>query len=111
MSQAAADRNLLFGILALQMDFIRRDALIAAMNAWVLDKAKPLGQILLAQGALATADHELLEVMVRRHLEKHGHDAERSLAALAAPEALCAELGRHLLTVKLHSRCRISARC
>ena len=37
-----ADRNLLFGILALQMDFIGRDALIAAMNAWVLDKAKSL---------------------------------------------------------------------
>ena len=36
------DRNLLFGILALQMDFVRRDALITAMHAWVLDKAKPL---------------------------------------------------------------------
>jgi hypothetical protein len=31
-SRAAADRNLLFGILALQMDFISRDALIAAMR-------------------------------------------------------------------------------
>jgi hypothetical protein len=41
-----ADRNLLFGILALQMDFIGRDDLIAAMSAWVLDKGKPLGQIL-----------------------------------------------------------------
>ena len=48
----SADRNLLFGILALQMDFISRDALIAAMNAWVLDKAKPLGQVLHEQGAL-----------------------------------------------------------
>ena len=38
----ASDRNLLFGILALQMDFIGRDALIAAMNAWILDKAKSL---------------------------------------------------------------------
>jgi eukaryotic-like serine/threonine-protein kinase len=38
------DRNLLFGILALQMDFISRDQLIAAMNAWVLDKSKSLGQ-------------------------------------------------------------------
>src|SRR5258708_39185776 len=66
-NRAVADRNLLFGILALQMDFIRRDALIAAMHAWVLEKAKPLGQILLDQGALAIADHELLEVMVRRH--------------------------------------------
>jgi hypothetical protein len=29
-----ADRNLLLGILALQTDFITRDALIAAMLAW-----------------------------------------------------------------------------
>jgi hypothetical protein len=94
MSQAAADRNLLFGILALQMDFIRRDALIAAMHAWVLDKAKPLGQILLDQRALAAADRDLLEVLVQRHLEKHGHDAERSLAALAPPEAVRLELRR-----------------
>ena len=33
MSQAGADRNLLLGILALQMDFISRDDLIAAMSA------------------------------------------------------------------------------
>ena len=50
--QSAADRNLLFGILALQMDFISRDTLIAGMNAWVLEKSKPLGQILLDQGRL-----------------------------------------------------------
>jgi hypothetical protein len=44
MSQPAgrpsADRNLLFGILALQMGFLSRDALVAAMNAWVLDKTR-----------------------------------------------------------------------
>jgi hypothetical protein len=32
----AADRNLLFGILALQMDFASRDQLVAAMHAWVM---------------------------------------------------------------------------
>jgi hypothetical protein len=32
-SRPASDRNLLFGILALQLDFIGRDALIAAMSA------------------------------------------------------------------------------
>jgi hypothetical protein len=41
-----ADRNLLFGLLALQMDFITRDALVEATHAWVLDKIKPLGQVL-----------------------------------------------------------------
>jgi hypothetical protein len=56
-----ADRNLLFGILALQMDFISRNALITAMHAWVLDKGKPLSQILLDQDALGADEHELLE--------------------------------------------------
>ncbi|HEX8203137.1 MAG TPA: hypothetical protein VF590_21860, partial [Isosphaeraceae bacterium] len=55
-----ADANLLFGILALQLDFVTRDALIAAMHAWVLQKSKPLGRILVEQGALAEARHALL---------------------------------------------------
>jgi hypothetical protein len=33
MSPAHADRNLLFGILALQVNFITRDALVQGMNA------------------------------------------------------------------------------
>jgi hypothetical protein len=49
MAHSNADRNLLFGILALQMDFISRDALVAAMNAWVLEKSKPLGEFLREQ--------------------------------------------------------------
>jgi hypothetical protein len=45
MSQAVADRNLLFGIVALQMDFITRDGLIGAMNAWALEKHRPLADL------------------------------------------------------------------
>jgi hypothetical protein len=78
----SADRNLLFGILALQMDFLTRDALIAAMHAWVLDKAKPLGQILVEQQAIRDDERELLEALVDKHLEKHGNDAEQSLAVV-----------------------------
>jgi tetratricopeptide (TPR) repeat protein/tRNA A-37 threonylcarbamoyl transferase component Bud32 len=84
MSGAAADRNLLFGILALQMDFISREALIRAMNAWVLEKAKPLGQVLREQAALDADTHALLEALVQRHLALHGDDPERSLAALSS---------------------------
>src|SRR5205085_5753605 len=78
----SADRNLLFGILALQMDFISRDALIEAMNAWVLDKTRSLGQILLAQGRLAPERLQLLESLVHEHLKAHGDDPQRSLAAV-----------------------------
>jgi WD40 repeat protein/serine/threonine protein kinase len=78
----SADRNLLFGILALQMDFISRDALIAAMNAWVLDKNKPLGRILVEQQVLAAKRLDLLESLVEEHLNEHDRDPEKSLAAV-----------------------------
>jgi formylglycine-generating enzyme required for sulfatase activity/tRNA A-37 threonylcarbamoyl transferase component Bud32 len=84
----AADRNLLFGILALQMDFVSRDALIAAMNAWVLDKAKPLGQILCDQGALPVEQRTLLDALVYEHLKNHGNDPETSLAAVSSIRSL-----------------------
>jgi serine/threonine-protein kinase len=84
MSPHSADRNLLFGIIALQMDFISRDQLIAGMGAWILDKRKPLGQVLSEQRALSPDDHEAIESLVRRHLLRHDNDAERSLAALSA---------------------------
>jgi len=77
MSQPTADRNLLFGILALQMDFISRDGLIKAMHTWVLDKAKPLGQILVEQGALRNDAHGLLDALVQKHLEMQGGEAEK----------------------------------
>jgi len=84
MSSATADRNLLFGILALQMDFIRRDALIAAMNAWVLDKATPLGEILARQDALRPDHRTLLEGLVEAHLKQHDNDPQKSLAAVSS---------------------------
>ena len=49
---SAADRNLRFGMLALHTDFVSRDALVQGMNAWVLEKAEPVGQILIEQWAL-----------------------------------------------------------
>src|SRR5437764_14681078 len=89
---SVADRNLLFGIMALQMDFINRDALIAAMNAWVLDKSKSLGHILGAQGALREEDRNLLDVLIKRHLQMHGDNIERSLASLSSVDALREDL-------------------
>lgn len=37
---AASDRNLLFGIIALQMDFIKREQLVAATSTWLTDKTR-----------------------------------------------------------------------
>ena len=92
MSHVRADHNLLFGILALQMDFVSRGALIAAMNAWVLDKGKPLGQLLREMGHLDEEEHALLQALVHKHLQKHHDDPEQSLAALSSIGPLRNEL-------------------
>jgi hypothetical protein len=41
------------------------------MSAWVMDKAKPCGQILMEQGVLRGDAHALLEALVQKHLELH----------------------------------------
>jgi serine/threonine protein kinase/Flp pilus assembly protein TadD len=92
MDQPVADRNLLFGILALQMDFISRDGLIAAMNAWLLEKHRPLADLLEESGALTPAARALLEPLVRHHVEQHGGDPARSLASLSSVEWIRADL-------------------
>jgi serine/threonine-protein kinase len=78
------DANLVFGVFALQMDFITRNELIEAMNAWIIDKSKPLGQILQEQGCLGVQRRELLDRLLKEHLNAHNQNAQRSLEAFAA---------------------------
>ncbi len=82
MSAPSSDRNLLLGIVALQMDFITRDALIAAMNQWTLEKTHTLSEILVARGDLDAADRLMLDQMVDRHIARHGGDPRQSLSAM-----------------------------
>src|SRR5215471_7744843 len=84
MFTAHSDRNLLLGVLALQMDFVSRDALIRAMNAWAVDKAKSLGQIFVEQQALSADRRALLEALVEEHLKLHDNDPSKSLAAVGS---------------------------
>lgn len=78
----SADRNLLFGILALQNDFVTRDQLIAAMNDWVLEKQSPLGVVLRRRGFLAEDEHVLLDALVNKQIAKHGGDVDKSIRTL-----------------------------
>jgi eukaryotic-like serine/threonine-protein kinase len=84
MSAPSHDRNLLFGILAVQMDFISRDALVTGMNAWVITKNKLLGEILVEQKAMSADRRTLLEALVNEHLKQHDNDPGKSLAAVSS---------------------------
>jgi serine/threonine-protein kinase len=88
----AADLNLLFGVLALQMDFIDRDALINGLQRWVFDKTRSLGQILHEQGQLSADRVRLLDALVQAHLQVHGDDPQRSLAAVSVSRPLASDL-------------------
>src|SRR6516162_7727354 len=88
MSPGAADLNLLLGIMAVQNDFVSRDALIEAMGAWVLDKSKSLGDLLVERGALSPERHALLTALVAEHIKAHHNDAQQSLAAVSSASSL-----------------------
>ncbi|MCA9068379.1 MAG: hypothetical protein KDA84_05630 [Planctomycetaceae bacterium] len=80
---ANVDRNLLFGILAVQLDFLSRDDLIAGMNAWLLEKSKPLEDVLVEQEWLDSDKRDLLEPLVKAHIELHQGNAAQSLSAIS----------------------------
>src|SRR5262245_29293741 len=52
MAASAADRSLLFGLLALQNGLIDHVQLVAAFQSWTRDKARPLAEHLVARGDL-----------------------------------------------------------
>jgi serine/threonine-protein kinase len=83
MAAIAADRNLRFGLLALQIGLIDQSKLVAAFQAWTLDKVRSLADHLVAHSELDADQCAVVEAMVALHLKKHG-DAERSLAAIPA---------------------------
>jgi serine/threonine-protein kinase len=94
MAALAADRNLLFGLLALQNGLIDQGQLVAAFQAWTLDKARALADHLIGRGDLDADDRLAVDALVARHIKKHGGDVERSLAAIPAGRSTRESLAR-----------------
>jgi serine/threonine protein kinase len=84
MNPRSPDANLLFGLVALQMEFISRDDLVAGMQAWSLAKERSLAEHLTAAGALSHEHRRLLEPLVEAHIRRHNNDAGRSLGSLSS---------------------------
>jgi serine/threonine-protein kinase len=90
----SADRNLIFGLLALQMDFVTREQLLDAIHAWMLDKHTPLGDILCRRSVLADDERQVLDLALQKHLRRHGGDPKASLASLRVEPAMRQDLDR-----------------
>src|SRR5262245_63662356 len=94
MSTHQIDRNLLYGFLALQNDFISREELIAAVSAYLVDKSRPLDEILSQRRALASDEQQLVAALVRKHFERHDNDVEKCLASLSQLTEVCNDLDK-----------------
>jgi tetratricopeptide (TPR) repeat protein len=94
LMNVVADRHLLFGLLALQNGIINQSQLLAAFQAWALDKARSLADHLEAHGDLTRAKRTLLEALAEIHLETHGGNVEKSLAAVSVGKSTRVSLAR-----------------
>ena len=92
MNSATTQRDLLFGLLALQNGLIDQGALFTAFNAWSRAGQGSLADVLIGLGSLDEDDRSAVEALVARHVKKHGGDIESSLAAVGIPPSARASL-------------------
>jgi serine/threonine-protein kinase len=78
------DRNLLFGVLALQADLIDQARFAEACTAWTARKDTPLADLLVERGWLSAEDRADVEKLLARKLSKHGGDARPALAEVTS---------------------------
>jgi serine/threonine protein kinase/formylglycine-generating enzyme required for sulfatase activity len=86
MPPSIAEQNLLLGVLALQLNFIRQESLLDAFRLWTDDRTRGLGTILREQHALTADDADLLALVVESLTRQHGNDPVLPLAFLLPAE-------------------------
>jgi hypothetical protein len=89
-----APRDLLFDLLALQNGMVTRDQLVAAFGAWTAARGRPLADLLSERGALRFEHRALIDALADAHLELHGGDVEKSLAAVPVGKSTMESLAR-----------------
>ena len=82
MAPVDTDRNLLFGLLALQNGLIDQGQLVAAFQAWTRDKAGRWPTTSSTAATSTPTSAAVIEAMAGLHVKKHGGDVEKSLAAV-----------------------------
>ena len=80
-SSASADRNLLFGMFALQNDHLTQEQLIEAFQAWILRKDRTLETIIRDKGWMTAEEIESIDALLERRAAKAG--GQRQAGGLA----------------------------
>src|SRR5262245_52692854 len=75
------ERNLLFGVVALQSGAIDADGLTETCAAWASEPTMPLADALVGRGLMTDEQRDQIEQSVARELASHGNDPNATLAA------------------------------
>jgi eukaryotic-like serine/threonine-protein kinase len=92
----AANRNLLFGVLAWQTGIISESQLLAGLKQWTLQKHKTTGRILIDQSALTDLQLRLLDPMVDAQVALHADDPGLALQALSSVPGIAVTLQKQI---------------
>ena len=87
MTQSDTDRNLLFGVLALQIELIDPPRFADVCAGWAARKDVSLGGLLVERGWITADDQRQVEQLLTRKLKKHGGDVRATLGAVAGGDA------------------------
>jgi eukaryotic-like serine/threonine-protein kinase len=85
------DRQLLFGVLALQADLLSMAQFAEACSAWAANKESTLSSILVTRGWMTTEDVKLVERLLEKKLAKHAGNIQATMA-LEVPSAVRQEV-------------------
>ena len=81
------DRNFLFGVLALQLEYIDAKRFREASAAWAVTKQQPMSEILIERGWINTKESVEVERFLDRKVKKNAGSVEQTLASELPPEA------------------------
>ena len=84
MTAVDVDRNLLFGLVALQDGLIDQDQLLAAFRSWTRDKGRTIADHLAELRYLDDEQCALIDRFVTLHLDKSVGRADRGLVSILA---------------------------
>ncbi len=82
-----ADRNLVFGLLAVQMRFLTSEQILAALHAGQTQQATPLGDVLRERGLLSEEQLGMLQARAAEHLAGAGNQ-DSAVTVAHMPAAL-----------------------
>src|SRR6476646_8376889 len=92
MAALTADRDLLFGLLALQNGLIDEGQLVAAFRAWTRDRGTPLADHLVARGDVDDEQRAAVGAMAALLLKKYRDDVGTGLGTMAVGPSTRARL-------------------